>query len=167
MRCLPTVKTFTVNKANTSICNDQKRRELQIATHVACHKSINAVDELSDILEDEIGAFKMYRTKCSAVMRSVLAPYFRDKLRDDIGNTPYSLYLDETTDISVSKLLCICIKYCSKKHNHFVSAYLGLVELLDADANGIVNAIIDFLQANVLDSKYGWHMYVASHSMVH
>lgn len=32
-----------------------------------------------------------------------------------------------------------------------MSTYLGLVELLDADANGIVDAIIDFLQANALD----------------
>lgn len=101
----------------TSICDDQKRRELRVATYVACHTSINAVDELSDILKDEIGAFKMHRTKCSAVIKSVLAPYFRDELRQDIGNTPYSVYLDETTDISVSKLLCICIKYRSKKHN--------------------------------------------------
>ncbi len=32
-----------------------------------------------------------------------------------------------------------------------MSTYLGLVELLDADANGIVDAIIGFLQANALD----------------
>ncbi len=31
-----------------------------------------------------------------------------------------------------------------------MSTYLGLVKLLDADANGIVDAIIGFLQANVL-----------------
>ncbi|KAL1252639.1 hypothetical protein QQF64_017332 [Cirrhinus molitorella] len=152
MRCLPTVKPFTVSRANLStICDDQKRRELRIATYIACHTSVNAVDELSDMLNDETGGFQMHRTKCSAVIKSVLGPYFRDELRQDIGNSPYSLYLDETTDISVNKLLCICIKYRSKKQNRFVSTYLGLVELLDADANGIVDAIIDFLQVNALD----------------
>lgn len=93
------------------ICDDQKRHELQIATYIACHTSINAVDDLSDILKDETRAFQMHRTKCTAVIKSVLAPYFREELRQDIGESPYSLYLDETTDITVNKLLCVCVKY--------------------------------------------------------
>jgi len=95
------------------------------------------VDDLSDILKDEMETFQMHRTKCTAIIKSVLAPHFREELVEDIGESPYSLYLDESTDISVNKLLCICVKYHSKKHSKFVSTYLGLVELTDADAKAI------------------------------
>ena len=112
-RCQPSVKSFAVPTgygAGATIKDDQKRRGLRVATYVACHTSINAVDDLSDILQDEMGAFKMHRTKCTAVITSVLAPHFREELREDIGESPYSLYLDESTDVSVNKLLCICVK---------------------------------------------------------
>lgn len=85
------------------------------------------------------------------VIKSFLVLYFREELGQDIGESPYSLYWDKTTDIAVNKLLCICVKYCSKKHNRFVSTYLGLIKLLEDDANKIVDAIIGFLQANELN----------------
>lgn len=146
-RCLaPSVKTFTVSAAKVhDPPSSQKRRELRIATYVACHTSINAVDELSDILQDETGAFQMHRTKCTAVIRSMLAPHFRAELREDVGDSPYSLYLDETTDITVNKLLCICIKYPSTTHDKFVSTYLGLVELMSGDASSVATAVMGFL----------------------
>ena len=155
-RCQPSVKSFAVPTgpgAGATIKDDQKRRELRVATYVACHTSINAVDDLSDILQDEMGAFKMHKTKCTAVITSVLAPHFREELREDIGESPYSLYLDESTDVSVNKLLCICVKYRSRKHGKFVSTYLGLVNLLSADACGISDAIVTFLCEFGLDIK--------------
>lgn len=129
---MPSVKSFAVPMGSGSGAGQSTIKD------VACHTSINAVEDLSDILQDEMGAFKMHRTKCTAVIKSVLA-------KEDIGESPYSLYLDETTDISVSKLLCICVKYRSQKHSKFVSTYLGLVELLKANANGISDAIVAFL----------------------
>ncbi len=154
MRCLPTIKPFIVSKANLnniSFCDDQKRRELRIATDVACHTSVNAVDELSDITKDETRAFQIHRTKFSAVIKSVLAPYFRDELRQVIGNSHYPFTSTKQPTFLWTSYLCICIKYCLKKHTRFVNSYLGLVELLDADANGKVDAIIGFLHANMLD----------------
>lgn len=47
----------------------------------------------------------------------------------------------------------LCIKYRSLKHNKFVSSYLGLVELFEASANGIANAIVGFLEECGLDIK--------------
>lgn len=155
-RCAPSIKTFTVSAGAAGQCpikDDQKRREIRIAAYIACHSSINAVDDLSDILKDEMGTFQMHRTKCTAIIKSVLAPHFREELVEDIGESPYSLYLDESTDISVNKLLCICVKYHSKKHSKFVSTYLGLVELTDADAKAISDTVVAFLSKNGLQIK--------------
>ncbi len=155
-RCAPSVKAFTVSAGAAGQClikDDQKRSEIRIAAYIACHTSINAVDDLSDILKDEMGTFQMHRTKCTAIIKSVLAPHFREELMEDIGESPYSLYLDESTDISVNKLLCICVKYHAKKHNKFVSTYLGLVELRDADAKGISDTVVAFISQNGLQIK--------------
>ncbi|KAE8280143.1 hypothetical protein D5F01_LYC22285 [Larimichthys crocea] len=154
-RCEPRVKSFAVPVVGSgggagTVKDDQKRRELRIATYVACHTSINAVQDLSDILQEEM----MHRTTCTAIITSVLAPHFREELKEDVGESPYSLYLDETTDISVNKLLCICVKYRSQKHNKFVTTYLGLVDLLSADAQGISDAIVSFLSECGLDIKH-------------
>lgn len=118
LRRAPSVKAFTVSAGAAGQClikDDQKRCEIRIAAYIAFHTSINAVDDLSDILKDEMGTFQMHRTKCTAVIKSMLAPHFREELVEDIGESPYSLYLDESTDISMNKLLCICVKYHSKK----------------------------------------------------
>lgn len=50
----------------------------------------------------------MHRTKCTAVIKSVLAPHFREELREDIGKSPY--LLDDTTDKSVNKFECISVE---------------------------------------------------------
>lgn len=135
-RCAPSIKTFTVSAGAAGQCpikDDQKRREIRIAAYIACHSSINAVDDLSDILKGEMGTFQMHRTKCTAIIKSVLAPHFREEL--------------------VNKLLCICVKYHSKKHSKFVSTYLGLVELTDADAKAISDTVVAFLSKNGLQIK--------------
>lgn len=68
---LPSVNTLIVPmKRDGQNTNDhQKCRELRIATYVACHTSINAVDDLTDILQDETRAFKMHRIKCTTVIK--------------------------------------------------------------------------------------------------
>ena len=47
--------------------------------------------------------FKMHRTKCTEMINGVLAPYFLKKLVSDVGDQRFSLLLDESTDVSVSK----------------------------------------------------------------
>lgn len=69
-RCVPSVKSFAVPVGSGSGSNllkdDKKRRERRTATYFASHTSINKVVDLSDITE-EVGAFKLHRTKCPAL----------------------------------------------------------------------------------------------------
>lgn len=61
--------------------------------------------------------------------------------------------MDETTDVSVNKLLCICIKYQSLKHGKFISSYLGLIEVTCTNARGMTDAILTFMQKYGLNIK--------------
>ena len=60
----------------------------------------------------------------------------------------HTLYLDKITDVSVTKLYAICmyhVGYRSLKPGKFISTYLRLVEIVDANPNGISDAIVTFL----------------------
>lgn len=53
----------------------------------------------------------MHRTKCSKLISNVISPALLSELGEDIGNEPYSLIIDESTDISVQKYMAVYIKY--------------------------------------------------------
>lgn len=91
----------------------------------------------------------MKRTKCSAIIKNIIGPYFQKKLIRDIGESSYSLLIDESTDISVQKYLGISIIYFSEVNSKIVTTSLGLVELNACDANGIANAVLKTI------AKYG------------
>jgi len=57
----------------------------------------------------------MKPTKCIALVKKVLSPFFQSDLRNDLQTTPYSILVDESTDISTTKILAVSAKYYSVK----------------------------------------------------
>lgn len=84
---------------------------------------------------------------------NILAPHFIDSMRDDIGNSKYSLLIDESTDIAIIKLLGVTIRYFSKTLQKIVSTYLGLIEIESGTAECIVGAIVKLLNKVEFDPK--------------
>lgn len=117
--------------------------ELQIALYIACKSSFAAVDDLSDILQHKFGdnVGKMHRTKCAALVKNVLAPHFRRELKKDFHQMPFSLLVDESTDISATKILAVSIRYFSKKMQNVISTYLAMEEIIHGDANSLFACI--------------------------
>jgi len=54
---------------------------------------------------------KLHRTKRTGIICNVLAPHFQNELKNKINNGPFSILIDESTDISVLKFLGITIMY--------------------------------------------------------
>ena len=79
----------------------------------------------------------MRRTKGTALVKKVLGPHFKDELREDIKETPFSLLVDESTDVSCSKHLGVSTVYYSRMMKRIVSTFLGLVEVRTGDAIGL------------------------------
>ena len=107
-----------------------------ISLFVARHTSINVVDHLISsfkacfdfrILFD----VKLGRTKCLAIIRNVIYPYFQNQLREDIGNSFFSLIIDESTGIGVVKNLEIVIKYYSENKRLVVTTFLNWLKLIN------------------------------------
>lgn len=74
-------------------------------------------------------------------------------LLNSIGSRHYSILIDESTNISVIKLLGITILYFSKDTSEVISTYLALVETTTCDVISITNAIINTLKIKDLSIK--------------
>ena len=135
------LKLFTSTKLSDS--QEKKKFELQIALYIAVKSSFSSVGDLNHIIQNKFGndAMKMHRTKCTALVKNVLAPHFKAELQEEIKDTPYSILVDESTDISSTKLIAFSIKFFSKKTKSVISTYLGSSEITKADAVGIYAAV--------------------------
>lgn len=146
------------NKNNQKILNFQpvnnskvKEAELLEALYVAVHSTIRPIEHLvslqKNIFSDSKAAVGMNlgRTKCTALIKSVLAPHFQQLLAEDISDNCFSLIIDESTDITIDKYLGIVIRYYSKSCKKIVSTFLHLSALEDASAIGICKAIFKVL----------------------
>ncbi|KAG0429723.1 hypothetical protein HPB47_023363 [Ixodes persulcatus] len=121
--------------------------EGSLAMFICAHSAMLASDHLGELcrnqFRDSEGAMhlQLHRSKCSALIKNVLSLHFVDELLSDLGSGSYSLILDESTDISVTKLLGVVIVYYSEKAGKVVSTFLSLVELTDSKAQSIVDAV--------------------------
>ena len=104
----------------------------KIALYIAVKSSFLAVDDLCGIIQNKFGntAIKMHRTKCAALVKNVLAPHFKRELMADLKDAPFSLMVDESTDISSTRLLGVSIRYFSEKMKSIVNTFLVNVLLL-------------------------------------
>ena len=92
------------------------------------------IDHLSTIIKTAFpgpvsGAMKLKRTKCSALIKNVLGPESLQEIVADVGDSRYSLILDESTDVATMKFMCICVRYYSPKMKEVLCATLGMVEV--------------------------------------
>lgn len=127
--------------------NENNKRhvaECRLALYAAVHTSILSIDHLTEACnklfkDSEATPLKMHRSKCGNVIRNVLGPHFQEQLREDILDGPYSLIIDEATDINVSKMLGVVVKYFSTSHNTVITTYLSLVELEKSPLSKLLN----------------------------
>lgn len=140
------------------VCNPIWSAEAKLSLFIAEHCAVSTVDHLSELIRSTFGDSKMSqvklkRTKCAAIIVNVLAPHFLSNLVNDMENNPYSLILDESTDISVKKLLGVVVRFTNVKQKKVTSTFLGLVELKDATSVSICDATESLLYEVGLKSE--------------
>ncbi|ERL87806.1 hypothetical protein D910_05195 [Dendroctonus ponderosae] len=84
------------------------------------HTSIRSIDHLTDIINDltinklfstssdfvrDEEKLQLHRTKCSALITFLIAPSLQADLIKDIANAPFSIIIDESTDVSRDKII--------------------------------------------------------------
>lgn len=141
---IKTARPVTVYPSGPS--EEVKKAELELAVAITCHCSIRSVDHLGEIMKKHgkgstLGNITLHRTKCSRLITAAISPSFKHELMKDIKDEKFALLVDESTDVSAAKHLCIAIRYYSKKEKRIVTELVGLVSVTEATGEVLFNAI--------------------------
>ena len=90
---------------------------------------------------------RLHRTKCAKLITNVIAPAMLTASVKDIGDSGFSLIIDESTDITTIKFLATEVKYYSKHDNEIKTEFLGFVEVYRATALALFESIKEYLGA--------------------
>ncbi|KNC26921.1 hypothetical protein FF38_00610 [Lucilia cuprina] len=90
-------------------------------------------------------------TKCTNIIKNVLGPHFDDELRKDIGEGYFSILIDESCDVALTKVLVVfilglAIIYFSSNLGKIVSTFLSIEELESGSAENIVIGVKNALR---------------------
>lgn len=96
--------------------------------------------------KSKIAKIRLHRTKCSRLITNVISPVLLTELVEDIGDGPYSLIIDESTDVSVAKYMAICIRYFSPKQKNIITDFLGIIIITDASALSLYEELTSYLK---------------------
>ena len=125
--------------------DENKIRDTILAAYIATHCSINSIDHLNEILRDlKFYDIQLHRTKCTSLIKYVIASKFLRELIEDIDAFLYSIYADKSTDVSKKKYICLCIRYFSQKKKRHLTDFLGLLEIVEADAESLYSVVLAF-----------------------
>lgn len=148
----------TVLSKSIIITNEQKEIDLKLALYVATHTSIKSVDHLGEILkfiggknDSLFSNLKLHRSKCSSIIKYVISPSLLKELINDISTAPYSLIIDESTDVAVIKYLYLCVKYFGTKNLGVKIEFLGIIKVNQCTAKALNDHVCNFLNDLGLD----------------
>ncbi|KAG5864958.1 hypothetical protein JTB14_027566 [Gonioctena quinquepunctata] len=86
------------------------------------------------------------KQKATNVIRNGLRPFFNEKLVSELNQHLFSVYIDETTDVSVKKQLAILVSYC---HNFETKVdVIDVVDCPDGTAVALYTQMINTLKEN-------------------
>jgi hypothetical protein len=83
---------------------------------------------------------KMKSTKASAVIKNAIAPVCHSKVVQHLKSNFFSLIIDESTDISVTKSMAICVR--TLYNGEIKSLFYRLVEVNGSTAKELSDSIL-------------------------
>ncbi|KAG8175684.1 hypothetical protein JTE90_010159 [Oedothorax gibbosus] len=132
-----------LKQLETSICSFIVEHDLPISFVEPLSKFCKALPEKSVVKQLQLG-----KQKATNIIRQGLRPHFNRKLRDELNNNFFSVFIDETTDVSSNSMLGIVITYYSLAECCTKVDVLDVVQLGDWTADAIYQAMIGVLKEN-------------------
>lgn len=90
---------------------------------------------LKDIIPDSkiIEKATLGRTKCTSIIKNVLAPTLNKVLVNMLKVTKFSVLIDESTDIGRNKSTCVLVRFVNPINGNINTKLLDLIELNEPD----------------------------------
>ena len=97
---------------------------------------------------------QLHKDKCELLVIKILGPFFKNELLNDLhhANTPYSYYMDDTTDKSVKKLCTFSVRYYSHRFETIKDTFLCLKEVVYTTADKMVEVVVDVNTEHEMDT---------------
>ncbi|KAK3925608.1 Zinc finger MYM-type protein 1 [Frankliniella fusca] len=140
--------------------NEEKRVDLKLAMFIAVHSNTRSKDHLCDLLKDigkgtTLEHLRLHRTKCSKIIKNVLAPALLTDLVVDLNRAKaYSFIIGESTDVTVVKYLAVMVKYFSPTKAAMKTEFLGTLEVYRATAEALHAALKEYVKALGLNIQH-------------
>lgn len=132
-----------------------KKGELAIAAFISEHNiAISIVEHLSPVIKkvcpdsEIIKDIKLSRKKCTQLIKNVIAKEITETLINYLKTTPFSIFIDESTDVASNKFLCVMVKFVEPTSRKIITQLLALLQLdaKDCSAERIFEIFKDFFQ---------------------
>lgn len=139
-----------------------KRAEIKIATFIAEHNvAFQVVDHLIPLLKDicikpeVVQDLSLARHKCASIVKNITAKRETEKIVEYLKISKFSILIDESTDISDTKLMCVLVRYVSPLNKKIVTQLLELLTLdaTDCSANKIFKMFKESLEKQNIPIK--------------
>ncbi|XP_011884095.1 PREDICTED: uncharacterized protein LOC105571237 [Vollenhovia emeryi] len=132
-----------VNCVSTLSHNDKvKRAEIKLATFFAEHNiAFTNVDHLIPLIKDiciepeVVQDLSLGRLKCTNIVKDIVAKRETEKLVEILKGRKFSVLIDESTDITDNKLMCILVQYVSPFDKRVKTQLLELLSLNAVDCS--------------------------------
>lgn len=110
----PITEIFQSSKQDKNLIIADIRFTLLAASH---NFSFSSIDHVTDTCKLSFSDSKiaknmqLRRTKCTSILKNVLASTIKEALCGELKNNSFSILVDESTDISNYRYLCILVRY--------------------------------------------------------
>lgn len=137
--CKPIHSFFKKSDGNSSHENSVAEFELKLCSFMAEHNiSFQTMDHLSETIKSipdwKIAAYiKLKRTKCTGVIKNVIGECHKSDLEALLKSTKFSVLVDESTDISSVKTMCIVVRVYDPETGKISSLLWELRPLFEKD----------------------------------
>lgn len=142
---------FVSTSREDNLPNKIKKTKINIASYIVEHNiPFLAAEHIPHLIkavcpESEVAkGLKLGRTKTAGIIKNVIGETEKELLCDVMRNRPFSIIVDESTDTSTIKNLCIVVR--TVVNNEVADAFFDLIPVDDATAVGIHKEIIRSLE---------------------
>lgn len=129
------------NNDNVLHIDKVKRAEIKLAAffaehNVAFYSADHLIPLLKNIFDDSriVQDLAMARKKCTNLVKNVIALRETEKIVDILQTRKFSILIDESTDISDIKIMCVLVQFLSKE-NEIKTQLLDLIALKATDCS--------------------------------
>lgn len=154
-------KAIHQTKIDEHYCSEQgftKQCEIKLALFIVEHNLPFAVaDHLSKVCQNCFGdsspanTLTLGRTKATAIIKNVVGLKQFQNINELLKQNYFSLCIDESTDITNTKSLCLVVRLCV--NFEIKDLFYGLLTVDQSDANSLYALIVNYFKQNNINYK--------------